>query len=108
MAQFGEQLQRMAAGYIRTPIVDATGLEGGWDFTLAFSPAGMAGGRGGRGGRAGMASDAAAPGGDAAEPTGAISLFEALEKELGLKLETEKRPLPVLVVDSIERKPVEN
>lgn len=107
MAQFAEQLQRFAGGYIRTPIVDATGLEGGWDFTLAFSPAGMVGGRGGRGGRGAAPADASAAN-DAAEPTGALSLFEAIEKELGLKLEALKRPLPVLVVDSIERKPIEN
>ena len=46
--------------------------------------------------------------GDAAEPSGAISLFEAIEKQLGLKLEPQKRTGSVLVIDHIERKPTEN
>ena len=39
---------------------------------------------------------------------GGLSLSEALEKQLGLKLETEKRPVSVLVIDHIERKPTDN
>jgi uncharacterized protein (TIGR03435 family) len=109
MAEFAGQLGRVASGYIRTPVADETGIEGGWDFALAFSPVGRVGGRGGRGGRGAMAVDAGAgASGEASEPTGAISLFEAIEKELGLKLEAVKRPLPVLVIDSIERKPTDN
>jgi uncharacterized protein (TIGR03435 family) len=110
MAQFAVQLQRTAGGYIRTPVSDQTGLEGGWDFVLSFSPAGQVGGRGGRGGMA-VARGGAGGGdasGDAAEPNGAVSLFEAIDRDLGLKLEPEKRPLPVLVIDSIERKPKDN
>jgi DNA-directed RNA polymerase specialized sigma24 family protein len=38
---------------------------------------------------------------------GALSLFDALPKELGLKLEQHKRPLPVLVIDHIERQPTD-
>ena len=45
-------------------------------------------------------------GGTAADPTG-ISFFEALERELGLKLVKQKRMYPVIVVDHIEEKPVE-
>src|SRR6185437_697749 len=110
MGQFAEHLQRTAGGYIRTPIVDKTGLEGGWDFTLSFSPAGQVNGRGGRGGMqaARVGGGGAEASGDAAEPNGAVSLFEALDRQLGLKLEPEKRTLPVLVIDSIERKPKDN
>jgi hypothetical protein len=35
------------------------------------------------------------------EPSGALSLFDALSKQFGLKLEMQKRPLPVLVIDQV-------
>jgi uncharacterized protein (TIGR03435 family) len=59
----------------------------------------------GRGGDAGQAT-AAVP--TAADPTGALTIFEAMEKQLGLKLEQQKRPMPVIVIDHIEQKPTEN
>jgi uncharacterized protein (TIGR03435 family) len=46
--------------------------------------------------------------GEASDPTGAISLFDAMTKQLGLKLEQQKRPAQVLVIEHIERKPTEN
>ncbi len=46
--------------------------------------------------------------GTASEPNGALSFFDAVNKQLGLKLEKEKRPVPVLVIDHIEEKPTEN
>ncbi len=39
----------------------------------------------------------------ASEPTGETSFFEAMEKQLGLKLTRQKLPYPALVVDSVER-----
>ena len=110
MDQFAEKLQGIAPGYIHSPVLNATGLEGGYDFTLSFSPAGMgnalAAGRGGRGG--GDAGPAAGGVSDASDPTGAVTLFEALEKQTGLKLELQKRPIKVLVIDHVEQKPVDN
>jgi uncharacterized protein (TIGR03435 family) len=35
-------------------------------------------------------------------------LFAAIDKQLGLKLEAKKRPVPVLVIDHAEQKPTEN
>jgi uncharacterized protein (TIGR03435 family) len=35
MAHFADSLRNLALG-LNTPVVDATGLEGGWDFTLTF------------------------------------------------------------------------
>jgi uncharacterized protein (TIGR03435 family) len=35
----------------------------------------------------------------------ALSLFEAVDKQMGLKLEMQKHPVPVLVIDHIEEKP---
>jgi uncharacterized protein (TIGR03435 family) len=106
LAQFGELLPNIAGGYIKMPVLDKTGLEGSFDFTLSFSVAGAFRGGPGGGGRGGQA---APPSGDnAADPSGAISLFEAVEKQLGLKLEAVKRPVPVLVIDHVERKPTDN
>jgi uncharacterized protein (TIGR03435 family) len=104
MAQFADRLQNMASE-LSWPVLDATGIEGGWDFTLTFSRmAGMMMGRG-RGGDAGP-TDGATPA--ASEPSGALTLFEAVEKQLGLKLEMHKRPEEVIVIDHIEQKPTEN
>jgi uncharacterized protein (TIGR03435 family) len=106
MAQFADQLQGIAPGYIKVPVLDATGLEGGWDFTLSFSPAGLfQAGRGG-GGRGGDAP--VAPSAEASEPTGGLTLPEAIEKQLGLKLVLQKRTVPVLVIDRVEQRPTEN
>jgi uncharacterized protein (TIGR03435 family) len=96
MAQLAEMLPGIAPGYIGTDVVDATGLEGGWDFTFSFSPKGA------------LQFRRAASDTEASEPNGAISLFDALTSQLGLKLETQKRPMPVLVIDHIERKAIEN
>ncbi len=94
MEQFTVALKRMAGGYFsQRAVVDATGIEGEWDFTLNFSPAGAL---------------QTGPAGTAADPNGAVSIFEAIDKQLGLKLETRKRAMPVLVIDHIEKKPLDN
>jgi uncharacterized protein (TIGR03435 family) len=99
MAEFAEQLEDLASGYIFVPVKDETGLEGGWDFTLSFSTAGQLQQPPGRG------TDSS---GGASEPTGAISLMEAVNKQLGLKLEKVVRPVPVLVIEHVEEKPTDN
>jgi len=104
MAQFADRLQNTAPE-LSWPVLDSTSIEGGWDFTLTFSRmAGMMMGRG-RGGDPGPA-DGATP--VASEPSGALTVFEAVEKQLGLKLEMHKRPMDVIVIDHIEQKPTEN
>ena len=104
MAQFADQLQSIARPYVHYPVVDGTGLDGGWDFSFTFSPIPanqLAALRG--------APPTAAPYGIAAsDPVGGTSLFEAIEKQLGLKLEAHKRPYPVLLIDHIEEKPTDN
>ena len=61
-----------------------------------------------------MASKSAAAGGgrangnEASAPSEAVSFSEALEKQLGLKLEPMKRKVQVMVIDHIEPKPTEN
>src|SRR5579863_411454 len=106
IAQLAEQLQLRAGGYVHAPIEDATGLTGAYDFTLNFATIGQyQNGGGGRGGDAGPGGTAA-PG--ASDPNGAISLPDAVSRQLGLKLELKKRPLPVLVIDHIDEKPADN
>jgi uncharacterized protein (TIGR03435 family) len=110
MKQLAQNLPMIAGGYIQSATVyDETGIEGAFDFTLNFSVAGMAAGGPMRFGRGG-GGEGIASGGlpDASDPSGAISLSEALEKQLGLKLEQTKRPAQVLVIDHIDPKPTEN
>jgi uncharacterized protein (TIGR03435 family) len=111
MAQFALLLNNIAGGYIQNqPVLNETGLDGAWDFTLNFSGAGMVGGGrgmvmirsgGGDGGPGGGANSAS-------DPSGGLSLNDALTKQLGLKLETLKRPAPVVVIDHVEQKPTDN
>ena len=102
MAEFAEMLPDLASGYFNTPVGDSTGLAGGWDFTLNFSskrqiPATTGGSNAQPNGAA-----------QASTPNGTLSLFEAMEKQLGLRLEKQKRPLPVLVIDHMLDAPTEN
>src|SRR5262249_38083944 len=90
MAQFAEDLQRIAGGYIRVPVEDKTGLEGAFDFTLTFSPIGVLNAGRGRGGDGAAAAPAA--GADVSDPNGALSLPDAVNRQLGLKLDMRKRP----------------
>jgi uncharacterized protein (TIGR03435 family) len=114
MAQFAAKLKDIAPGYIRTAVLDSTGLEGGYDFTLSFSPAGAGAAPGGGGGRGGGGGGEASPTSQAAatvaasDPSGAVTLFEAIDKQLGLKLAPQKRPVPVFVIDKAEQKPTDN
>jgi uncharacterized protein (TIGR03435 family) len=100
MADLAQNLQRMANAYIDHPIVDATGLQGGWNFAIGWTPKGML--------QAAPANPNQPAGSatEAAEPSG-ISVFEAVEKELGLKLVKQKQSIPVIVVDHVTEKPIE-
>jgi uncharacterized protein (TIGR03435 family) len=105
MAQFAERLQNMSPE-VNWPVADATGIEGGWDFTLTYTMRAMMMAMGP--GPARPAGDAGGAMPSASEPTGGYTLFEALEKQLGLKLERQKRMAPVIVIDHIEQRPTEN
>lgn len=95
MGQFGVLLQSLARDYIYNPVLDDTGLKGSYNFTLSFSSSFFT---------TSAAGGPPPPDGpqQAAEPNGAISLTDAVKNQLGLKLEKQKRPLPVLVIDHIE------
>jgi uncharacterized protein (TIGR03435 family) len=95
MPRFAEKLRDLATDYIDHPVADSTALDGGWNFVLSFSSRGPA-------------RTDTSQGAEAADPDGRLTLFEALDKELGLKLETRKAPMAVLVIDHVEREPTEN
>lgn len=81
-----EQLTRNLVGGVGRIVVDKTGLQGYYDFTLNFAPESVPG----------------APAAPAADVT-APSLFTALQEQLGLKLEPGREPIPVLVIDRAAR-----
>jgi uncharacterized protein (TIGR03435 family) len=89
MAALADQLQEQSPRDFDVVVVDQTGLTGSFDFKLDWTPAE----------RTPTASTDLAAG-----PT----VFEAVAKQLGLKLESRKLPLPVIVIDHVERVPVEN
>ncbi|MFZ0818546.1 MAG: TIGR03435 family protein [Candidatus Acidiferrales bacterium] len=64
---------------LRRPVLDKTGLAGKYDFTLTWAPD------------------------DTQADSNAPSLFTALQQQLGLKLESGKGPLEVIVIDHVER-----
>jgi uncharacterized protein (TIGR03435 family) len=102
IAQLADRLRMMMPDF-SLGVTDSTGLEGTWDLTLTFSMSFMSFGPRGGG-------DAGAGGGPSAppDPNGGLTIFEAVEKQLGLKLEKQKRSVQVTVIDHIEQKPTEN
>jgi len=103
MAQFAEQIPGLDFG-IWYPVQDSTGLEGAWDFTLTYDAMARLNAAFPRFG---------APSGDgvtaeAPEPSGSVSFLDAVQKQLGLKVETHKRPEKVLVIDHMLEDPTEN
>jgi len=101
------------------PVIDNTNLKGLFDFKLQFSPEGLAtpfgaagfGGPGGGPGAGPAIVGPTGPTGPAAAPSTASdpvpSLFTAIQEQLGLKLESTKGPVDVVVIDSVQ-KPTEN
>lgn len=63
------------------PVLDKTGLTGKYTFTLNYLPVSKA----------------------ATDETGGLSIFTAIEEQLGLKLQPAKAPMDVLIIDSIDQ-----
>ncbi|MEI9970948.1 MAG: TIGR03435 family protein [Ignavibacteriota bacterium] len=90
------------------PVTDATGLNAKFDIQLTFSTEGLNIAMGGPGGP-GM------PGGGPGGPEGVQpqgdpppDLFSAIQSQLGLRLAPKKGAIDVLIVDSVDKVPVEN
>jgi uncharacterized protein (TIGR03435 family) len=88
MPQFAAMLTAVLGDDGRT-VVDKTGLEGRYAFTLAWTPEQMPTGT-------------PPPGVPPVDPNGP-SFFTALPEQLGLKLVAAKGPVQVVVIDSIDR-----
>jgi uncharacterized protein (TIGR03435 family) len=109
MSGLAEDLSRQ----LDLPVVDTTGLTGKYDFTLYFAPEGLAGMRL----PGGLPPPHDAPPGEggpgmlmAGAPDGQSSpnIFTAVQEQLGLKLEQRKGPVDLLVIDHLEKAPIEN
>ena len=108
MDYLASHLRFLASGYVHGDVLDATGLAGGWDFTMSFSKVRQLQGSQLQQNPL-QGSDVSALGvGVLADPNGALSVQDAMEKQLGLKLVMRKRPVPVLVIDHVEEKPSAN
>ncbi len=86
MQAFAEWLRAAAGDYLTSPVVDATGIDGPWDFDLKWN------------GRAQLL------------PSGVerVTIFNAIERQLGMSLALRNAPAPVLVIDSVNERPTEN
>lgn len=81
-----ERLARLLEAPSHRPVHDGTGLTGKYDFMLKWIL------------------DFGGPSTEEGSPT----LFEALEQQLGLKLESRKSMVDVLVIDHLEKTPADN
>ncbi len=87
MAQLIENLRQWGRrDFFDLPVVDLTGLSGAYDFSLTFT-------------RTARPLEAVPTDGD---------LFDAIQEQLGLKLEQRKVPVDRIIIDHIERIPTEN
>ena len=86
MPALADTLHGFAGGYLDQPVVDETNLAGAWDFTIKWSPRNQLEKQGADG----------------------ISIFAAVEKQLGLKLELKTAPRPVFQVASVDETPTRN
>ena len=77
---------------VRLPIVDNTDLRGRYDIDVTYTPQPFS--------AEALAQRGAAPM-PGVDPNGP-SLFNAIEEQLGLKLQAKKMPIQVLVIDQIE------
>jgi uncharacterized protein (TIGR03435 family) len=86
MEAFAQTLRGLAGDYLTVPVVDSTGLKDYWDFDLKW-----------------VARSQILPDG-----VDRATIFDAIDKQLGLTLELQKAPAAVLVVDHVNQKPTAN
>ena len=97
-----EQLVSVLSSFLGRLVIDRTDLKGYFDLKLEFAPQSTPGNRLGPGTAGGQAVGQPA----ASDPQGP-SIFTAVQEQLGLRLESSRGPIEVIVIDSIQ-KPSEN
>jgi uncharacterized protein (TIGR03435 family) len=96
-----EKFAQVLSSMVGSLVVDDTRVAGVFNFKLDWTPEDRHTGAPPEGDGGPMAISAVR------DPAGGITLFSALQDQLGLKLEPRKLPLEVLVIDRAER-PSEN
>jgi uncharacterized protein (TIGR03435 family) len=92
----GTQFVEMLSGVLRAPVIDQTGLKGKYDITID-------------GAKYMDQLSKHSESGVAPDPMGPAALvIIAIEDELGLKVESRKAPVDLLIVDHAEKVPTEN
>src|SRR5262249_25081405 len=81
LEEFAQRLPSALSGpsLNKVAVKDQTGLRGKWDFSFKYTSKPPV----------------------ASEADGVITVFDAIDKQLGLKLEAARIPTPVIVVDSV-------
>jgi uncharacterized protein (TIGR03435 family) len=79
MSELAKRLRSLAPAYLDRPVVDQTGITGTYDLDLQWT------------------------GRDQIDSLGGLTVFDAVIKQLGLKLEQRKIPLPAISIEHVER-----
>ena len=79
-----DMLARVLSNQLGRPVRNQTGFTGVFDFTLRWAPD------------------------TTTEPTDRPSLPTALREQLGFRLESRRTPTDVVVIDRVERTPIDN
>jgi uncharacterized protein (TIGR03435 family) len=92
-----DMLTNTLSNVLGRPVIDRTGLKGNYDFKLQWTPdPGQSGGP--FGGPPPPGADAPPP----PDPNGP-SIFTAVQEQLGLRLESQKGPVDLIVIDRVEK-----
>jgi uncharacterized protein (TIGR03435 family) len=90
MVMFASIIAIVSPNYIDLPVVNETGLGGTYDFTFHWTPKQLL--------------DRAHEGIGSSNQSG-LTIFDALQSQLGLKLDRKNEPRPAVVIDYVDRMP---
>jgi uncharacterized protein (TIGR03435 family) len=97
-----DQLSSWLANQLDVQVIDSTGLKGKYDFSLYWTVDSI------RGGLSPVAGSEAGTPLTPARGDSGPTLFDAIQSQLGLKLEQKKGPVEIIVVDHVEKTPTGN